>query len=160
MQTPMFEARVSDSGRVLEFDVIELEARQAYLAKLAGQRVGIVIKPYKALRSLQANNYYWGQVLEVMAQDASSGDQSAEEIHDAMCAMFLPDDKKRVEFYNRMTGEQLTVETDGRRSSKLTGEPFYQFVEKVRKFALEFMGVRTENPDPLYWRRRKQKEAA
>lgn len=108
-----------------------------------------------AVRSLRANAYYWACVLTVMSTEGSDGDQSPEDIHDAMCEMFLPDEQKRIEFVNRLTGETLTVETDGRRSSKLKGDDFYIFVEKVRKFALEFMGVRTEDPDPAYWRRRK-----
>ena len=111
------------------------------------------------LRSKKANAYYWSQVLTVMSKEGSDGDQSPEEIHDAMCAMFLPNESKRVEFFNRMTGERLEVETDTRRSSKQSASEFYDFVEKVRKFALEFMGVRTEDPDPEYWRKRERKAA-
>ena len=94
-----------------------------------------------------------------MSKEGSDGDQSPEEIHDAMCAMYLPNESKRVEFFNRMTGERLEVETDTRRSSKQSASEFYDFVEKVRKFALEFMGVRTEDPDPEYWRKRERKAA-
>ena len=114
----------------------------------------------KSQRSIRANNYYWSQVLTPMSEEGSDGDQSPEDIHDAMCARFLPNEHKRVEFFNRMTGECLTVDTDTRRSSKLTGEDFYDFVEKVRKFALEFLGVVTEDPDPEYWRYHKKGKAA
>lgn len=106
------------------------------------------------IRSEKANKYYWSCVLHEMAKENSAGDQTPEQIHDAMCEMFLPNEQKRVEFFNRMTGELLAVDTDHRRSSKLKGEPFYVFVEQVRKFALEFLGVRTEDPDPNYWRKR------
>lgn len=113
-----------------------------------------------AVRSQRANAYYWSQVLTVMSIEGSAGDQSPEEIHDAMCEMFLPNEPKRVEFLNRLTGETLTVDTDARRSSKLKGDAFYTFVEKVRKFALEFMGVETEDPDPNYWRKRAPRTTA
>lgn len=157
-KVPVFSGRITNEGR-WELAPDEAENRKAYFQSLAGQHVGILVRPWKVLRSERANNYYWGQVLTPMSVEGSDGDQSPEEIHDAMCAMFLPNEPKRVEFFNRMTGEALSVDTDGRRSSKLQGEEFYVFVEKVRKFALEFMGVRTENPDPEYWRRRARKVA-
>jgi hypothetical protein len=106
------------------------------------------------VRSEQANAYYWGQVLTPMSQAASAVDQSPEDIHDAMCALFLPHEHKRVDFFNRLTGERLPIEVDARRSSKLGGRAFYEFVERVRKFALEFLGVETADPDPAYWRGR------
>lgn len=151
----LFSAVMSADGRVLSFASWEREKRMLAWGEFAGQKVGVIVKPWKLLRSEQANAYYWNCVLLPMSEEGSGGDQSPEEIHDAMCAMFLDKEEQRVEFFNRMTGESLTVETDGRRSSKLDGERFYTFVEQVRKFALEFMGVRTEDPDPLYWRKRK-----
>lgn len=157
--TPIWHGQISGDGR---FGLLEAEkeARQAYFRTLAGHRVDITVRVHKDRRSEQANAYYWGQVLTPMSKDGSDGDQSPEEIHDAMCAMFLPDEPKRVAFFNRMTGETLEVETDARRSSRLKGDEFYTFVEQVRKFALEFLGVRTEDPDPNYWRKRLTKVAA
>lgn len=104
-----------------------------------------------AMRSERANAYYWSCVLAVMA---TATGHSAEEIHDAMCEKFLPNEAKRVEFVNRMTGESLAVDVDHRRSSKLSGGAFYEFVEHVRQFAAEFLNVETEDPNPEYWRRR------
>jgi hypothetical protein len=155
---PVFHGAVTDDGRLV-LEEAEQPHRRRYLQSLAGRQVDVVVKPHKDTRSLRANNYYWGLVLTPMSKDGSDGDQSPEDIHDAMCAMFLPDEQKRVEFFNRMTGECLSVPTDPRHSSKLKGDEFYDFVEKVRKFALEFMGVITEDPDPEYWRRRKDRAA-
>jgi hypothetical protein len=103
-----------------------------------------------AVRSEKANAYYWGCVL---AEMATATGHSADEIHDAMCERFLPNESKRVEFFNKQTGEVLTVDVDHRRSSKLTGKAFYEFVEQVRQFAAEFLDVQTEDPNPEYWRR-------
>lgn len=105
----------------------------------------------KPLRSRKANNYYWSTVLPLLAKE---NEQTPEEVHDAMCELFLPNEHRRVEFFNRLTGEALTVECDSRRSSKLTGGPFYDFVERVRLWGLEFLGVVTPDPDPEYWRKR------
>lgn len=156
---PVWHGHISFDGR---FGLLEAERedRVAYFKTLAGKKVDIEVREHRTTRSQRQNRYYWGQVLTPMSVDGSNGDQSPEEIHDAMCAMFLPDEKKRVEFFNRMTGESLAVETDGRRSSKLNGDVFFDFVERVRKFALEFMGVRTADPDPEYWRKRVTTEAA
>lgn len=153
---PVFHGHVVLDRAEVRLVLLEDErpGRQRYLQTLIGLPVDVVVKEHRDRRSERANAYYWGCVLAPMSKDGSDGDQSPEEIHDAMCEMFLPNEKKRVEFFNRMTGECMAVETDGRRTSKLTGGPFYDFVEKVRKFALEFMGIVTEDPDPAYWRKR------
>lgn len=153
------------TGYITDRGVLEVDDRDAMLRAIREFPIGAsvivsVSTGQKKLRSIKANRYYWSQVLTVMSKEGSAGDQSPEEIHDAMCAMFLPNEHKRVEFFNRMTGERLEVETDGRRTSKQSPTEFYDFVEKVRKFALEFMGIHTEDPDPEYWRRRAGKKAA
>lgn len=130
-----------------------------YLAERfdVGDRVEFTAKPYKANRSQKANAYLWGVVYELMAKDQ---EMTAGEIHDAMCERFLPDVATQVAFFNKLTGERLTIETDGRRSSKLKGEAFFDFVERVREFARDFLNVQTPDPDPEYWRKRHQAEAA
>lgn len=155
---PVWRGHISDEGRFGLLDA-QKPARQAYFRTLAGLDVDITVAPHKDTRSQRANAYYWSCVLARMSEEGSDGDQSPEEIHDAMCQLFLPNEPKRVEFFNRLTRERLAVDTDTRRSSKLKGDEFYEFVEKVRKFALEFMHVETENPDPQYWRRRASKAA-
>lgn len=116
-----------------------------------GERLAVTVKRYKATRSQKANAYLWGVVYELMAKDQ---EMTPEDIHDAMCERFLLNEHKRVAFFNRLTGECLEVETDGRRSSKLAGEPFFDFVERVREFARDFLNVHTPDPDPAYWRKR------
>jgi hypothetical protein len=106
--------------------------------------------PKRLTRSAKANAYYWSTVLRELAKHSGN---TTDEIHDAMCEMFLPNERRHVEFFNRMTGQSLAVEIDPRRSSKLTGGPFYDFVEQVRLWGLEFLGVTTPDPDPNYWRR-------
>jgi len=121
--------------------------------RYAGVPLDILIRQHDArkLRSERANAYYWSTVLPLLAAE---NEQTPEEVHDAMCALFLPNEAKRVEFFNKLTGESLTVQTDGRRSSKLTGGPFYDFVERVRLWGMEFLGVVTPDPDKDYWRKR------
>lgn len=107
-------------------------------------------------RSMRANAYYWSQVATVLAKE---NEETPDEFHDAMCQMFLPNDLKRIEFFNRLSGEVLQVTIDKRRSSKLTGQAFYDFVERVRLFGVEFLNTTTEDPDPEYWRKKKASAA-
>lgn len=148
---------VNERGQ-LKFTQDERAAVDARLLELVGQRVACRFDELEKTRSARANAYYWSQVLAPMA--ASQPGMTDEEVHDAMCERYLPNERKRVDFFNRMTGEVLEIECDGRRSSKLNGGKFYDFVELVRLFALEFLGVQTEDPDPEYWRKRFQSRAA
>jgi hypothetical protein len=121
-----------------------------------GEVFEMVFRDVQNSRSAKANGYYWGVVLEYIAKDTG---HKPEAIHDAMCAMFLPDEHARVEFFNRMTGEKLEVDVDSRRTSKLNGMAFYDFVEDVRQWARDFLNVETPEPDPDYWRKRSKKES-
>jgi hypothetical protein len=116
-----------------------------------GEALTVTIESFKARRSAKANAYLWSTVYRYIAEHTG---EKPEDIHDAMCEKFLPNERKRVEFYNKLTGEALQIETDGRRSSKLSGGPFYDFVEEVRLWAREFLQVETPDPDPEYWRKR------
>jgi len=122
-----------------------------FLGAGPNKRVQIVLTKEKNLRSERANAYYWSTVLTAIEEETK---QPAPSIHDAMCQMFLPDEKTQVEFLNKLSGEVVDFAVGGRRSSKLTGEAFFEFVEHVRAWALDFLGVRTPDPDPEYWRKR------
>jgi len=139
---------VDGSGTILNPNVRD-DIREA-LSRAKGQYLDITIEPHKDQRSAKANNYYWGVVLALMAEHTG---HTADDLHDAMCARFLPSEQKRIDFFNQLTGECLEVPVDPRRSSKLKGEPFYQFVEMVREFARDFLQVETPDPDPEYWRK-------
>lgn len=132
-----------DDGRAFHGDCATLED--------GGVIVTVKSATAAAIRSEKANAYYFGHVLERI--HVYCPEHSVEEIHDAMCALFLPNDKKRALFISRMTGAELELDLDDhRRSSRLNGKDFYQFVEKVRLWALEFYGCETYDPDPE-WRR-------
>lgn len=151
----MIEPRIfidvpNEAGKLQAFTSAQIRAT---LKQHAGTPIEVRIRRHKATRSERANRYLWGVVYKLLAKE---NEQTPEDFHDAMCAMFLPDEKKRVEFFNKMTGECLTVEIDPRRSSKLKGDEFYDFVERVRLWGLEFLGVITPDPDKDYWRKRSE----
>lgn len=112
----------------------------------------LIVKVTRATRSDKANAYYWSTVLKAIEEQSESGNSDVE-LHDAFCEMFLPTQAKQVAFFSKLTGEVLSVSTDAKRSSVLSGAPFYDFVEKVREFARHFWGIDTPDPDSEYWRR-------
>lgn len=156
---PAFRARVVDVEGTPRLRFTEAARRgfDMWLMTLLDKDVVLVAKEATNTRSERANAYYWSTVLPLLAKE---NEQTEEEVHDAMCELFLPNERKRVEFFNRMTGETLAVECDGRRSSKLSGGKFYDFVERVRLWGVEFLGVVTPDPDPEYWRKRQRRSEA
>ena len=132
-----------------------LDDRKAFLAYLAAQFKGqeVVITPQskRVYRSLKANAYYWSQIVGAAAKESG---QAEDAIHTFWCEQFLPDEKKRLKFHNRLTGQTLQVDVDARRSSKLTGTKFYEFVENCRLWCQEWLALTTPDPDKEYWRKR------
>lgn len=122
--------------------------------KQLGDGISIVatVKPMSAAnaRSLKALGYYWGVVLQMA--EAHTG-QPADDIHEAMVERFVPQEHKRVEFVNKLTGECIPIEVEARHSPK-QGGAFFDFVENVRQFLREFLQLDTPDPDPEYWRKR------
>jgi hypothetical protein len=145
-----------NGGKLKLFDRAEFDREFARFGEGVELELTIREGSRARVRSRKANAYLWSVVYALMSVHTG---HSPEDIHDAMCERFLPSEQKRVEFFNAMTGERLEVETDARRSSKLTGAPFYDFVELVRQFAREFLDVDTPDPDPEYWRKRASKAA-
>lgn len=149
-----FEDRVDGEGRVEKGGFVFHRFVRANWTD--GEMFELEARPFTTTRSLKANRYYWSVVLKTIADHTG---QSEETIHDAMCALHLPNEAQRVAFFNQLTGESLTVEVDHRRTSKLTGRPFYDFVENVRQWALDFFQLTTPDPDPDYWRKREKVDA-
>jgi hypothetical protein len=118
---------------------------------LVGKRVTLRLGLERSVRSQRANAYYWSTVIGLIKKETGQPEQG---IHDSMCEMFLVSDKTKVEFVSKITGEVKEFTVEGRRSSKLAGEPFYEFVENVREWARDFLGIVTPDPDPDYWRKR------
>jgi hypothetical protein len=147
---PVFHGSVSQDGDRLVLAPEEQPQRRAHLRLLKGLAVDVIIVKHKKRRSLRANHYYFGNVLEAIVDYTG---QPKDDVHDAMCKLFLEDEPRQVEFFNKLTGESIEVDIT-RRSSKLTGDKFFDFVENVRQWAREFLGLETTDPDPEYWRRR------
>ena len=96
----------------------------------------------KNVRSLQANKYFHGPVLDYVFQglvDAGFDDvKSKEDAKKVVKVLFL----KR-EFVNKQTGEVITYIEE---THKLTKDEFNTFIQDIQKWAAEFLSVVI--PDP------------
>jgi hypothetical protein len=142
-------------GREWTWQAGEQERRAEYLANLPDGEWEMPACQ-RPKRSTRQNAYWWSTVLPILA--AESG-HTVDEMHDCLCQMFLPNKVKECNFYNQMTGQILCVDLDVRRSSKLTGSEFYDFVEQARAWGAQFLGVTTPDPDPSFWRKRLKRRA-
>ena len=146
---PVFHGTVTHEGKLV-LAPEEAPERRAHLRLLKGFSVDLVITKHTDTRTARANAYYWGGVIDPIHEYTG---QDKQVIHDAMCEAFLSHLRTEVEFMNVLTGEVRTYPV-GPRSSGLRGNKFYDFVENVRQWAREFLGVETDDPDPEFWRRR------
>jgi hypothetical protein len=136
---------------VLHGGKLRLDDKLGFAADIAGMKDGSIVLTVvhgteKAIRSTRANRYYYGVVLKAIKGETG---QDLDDIHDFMCQRFLT---RRMFLVNNRSGEVEEGEVAGR-SSKLSPDDFFEFVEKVRLFATEFFGIRIEDPNPA-WRDR------
>ena len=144
----VFAARVSDVGK-LRFADAEERCLERWIMSLRGLTVDVTVLEHEETRSTRANAYYWACVIAKACEH--TGDEP-EDFHDEMCARFLT--RRQITITDYATGAAEQVVIPGR-SSKLPIANFYHFVEQVRQFIGEFLGVTTEDPDPEYWSKRR-----
>jgi len=101
-------------------------------SKREGKRVTVTVSTYKKYRSNPQNSYYFGVVVALIAEEI--GD-SVENTHEALKAKFLYD----------MTGDLPKV----RSTTDLSTLEFEEYLEKIRRFASEFLGMFIPDPNDV-----------
>ena len=127
-----FTARIED-GRLK----VSLRALQVMREVLKGWRacpVTVTVERQHATRSLTANAYYFGVVVEHIAEHTG---YTPEETHAALKTLFLP---KRLALLGQ-NGELHDELVIGGTTTTLNTIQFYEYVEKCRAFALDKLGV-------------------
>ena len=102
------------------------------------QRVKVMVKPFRAgdnIRSIQANAYYWGVVIEILRNDPIVGGYTKEEMHDALGVMFR----------QRYDGFIPTVE----RTSTMSSSDFWEYIETVRRWASTYANCYIPDPNEV-----------
>lgn len=97
-----------------------------------------------ATRRLQANAWYWSQVVGLVAEHTG---YTPDEIHDIYKAKFLPKKLAMADQNGVIVGEFVV----GGSSAKLNTVEFYEYCEAIRAWAREDLGVVIPDPDPA-WR--------
>ena len=98
-----------------------------------GTEVWIVIRKYdpKKPRSLEANNYYWGVVVEILRHYCG---YEKDEMHDALGMMF-----RVIEPVDKIPTIQGTSDMDS--------PTFWDYIERVRRWAATDLGVYIPDPN-------------
>lgn len=126
-----------DKGR------LQMRNRKTVLAQVARMKDGefvITFTPRRASRSLQANRYYWGVVVELLAEHTG---YTPDEIHEVLKAKFLPKKLAVTDANGEIQGEFVI----GGSTTKLNTLEFGEFIEAIRQWAAESLGVVIPDPD-------------
>lgn len=119
--------RVNDKGELVLSDPV---AWRAAVAKHRGRAVWVTVKRQQQSRSPEANRYYWGVVVDHIANYIG---ESAEETHELLKAKFLA--PREVEL---LDGQKIQMPPSTRR---LTVEQFAAYIDQVRTWAAQFLGL-------------------
>jgi hypothetical protein len=83
--TPIFHGRITEQGELVLFDT-ERTQRRAHLRSLSGKDVEIVVRRKRQQRSSQANRYYFGVVVPLIAEHCG---YEKDEMHELLAMKFL-----------------------------------------------------------------------
>ena len=134
---------------------VRLPNRKLFAELVRGLRPGpyvLTLGRLRAIRSPQANRYYWGIVMHLLSEYTGF---TPDECHEWAKAKFIP---KRLAVLNQ-NGDVEDEYVIGGSTRKMTTTEFYDFVETVRTFAQEKLGLEIPPPDPA-WRVREDADLA
>lgn len=118
--TPIWTGHVRTDGK---WELDDPEGFRGHLVTFAGKPIEVVVRKLRAQRSNPQNNYYWGAVIEPLAEHLG---YEAEELHDLMRVRFLSERDER--------GDVAHI----RSTTKLTTTEFEDYLERIRRWAAEF----------------------
>lgn len=81
--TPVFAANVTEDGKLVLSSPL---AFRQHLAKLSGKSVEVTVRRFRSKRSNEANRYYWGVVVPLLAEEFG---YEKEEMHEVLAMHFL-----------------------------------------------------------------------
>lgn len=131
MVTPIFSAVVDDQGKLSLYhpDVFKREVK-----KLSGKRVDVSVKVHRETRSTQANRYYWGVVIRLIAEHCG---YEPDEMHEALAFRFL-----------RIEDDPITGSPRRKRTPKTNTKEFAEYVDQCIRFGAE-LGVVIPAPNEV-----------
>ena len=119
MIIPKLKGIVSNGSIVLdEKDKIRQEK---WLQSLNGKRVEMIIKPFRAKRTIPQNAYYWGVVLKTISKETG---YTPEELHEFFKRIYL---KKEIVIGGKTYETSISTR-------KLKTDQFSEYIEKIKGF--------------------------
>jgi hypothetical protein len=120
----------------MKFNANQKNILDKWLMCLNGKEVEVVIKIRRNKRTIPQNSYYWGVVLDLIAE--STG-YTTQELHEFFKRLFL---KKVI----KIGGVDYEVSES---TSKLNTEQFSDYIEKIKKFAVMKLDLHIPSPDEI-----------
>jgi len=120
----------------LKFDFRQKDILRRWLNNLNGVKVELVIKKHRRKRTIPQNSYYWGIVLDLIAE--STG-YTTEELHEFFKRLYL---KKII----TIGGVDYEVSES---TNKLNTDQFSKYIEKIKRFAEIKLSLRIPDPNEI-----------
>lgn len=136
----IFPATIRNNGN-LYFD--NADQFKKYLATFPNEkRVEVTVEKIKHPRTNSQNRYYWGVVVEEIAQHTG---HDPEQVHELLKQMFSP--KWYYPVLARMNGRtEMTDDGIPTSTTRLDTLAFVEYTEKCRLWANEFLGLQIPLP--------------
>jgi len=129
----IFRGEVKNSKIVLETEGAKRRF-ESLMKGFEGQKIELSIEKQRRRRSLEQNNFYWGCIIPLIAEQVGMLD---DETHRALALKFLKDNSKPLEIV--------------RSTSELSKSEFVEYIFDIQVWASSFLGI--ENwPDPEEWK--------
>lgn len=139
MIIPAFKGKVDDSGVLRMTKTAQF--REWIADNLRGKEVQVVVKPKKKLRSLNENNYYWGVVVQMLADHTG---YTPNEMHELCKVKFLP--PKRIMLRNGKNDQHITIAMS---TTELTTSQMENFLSEIRLWAVDFWNLKIPLPNEV-----------
>ena len=116
---PKLKGLVSNGN--LNLDYNDKIRQQKWLQALNGKRVEMIIKPFRAKRTIPQNSYYWGIVLKIISKETG---YTSDELHEFFKRVYL---KKEITIGGKIYETSISTK-------KLKTDQFSEYIEKIKGF--------------------------
>jgi hypothetical protein len=116
---PKLKGMVLNGNIVLDYN--DKIKQQKWLQSLNGKRIEMIIRPFRAKRTIPQNAYYWGVVLKTISKETG---YTSEELHEFFKRIFL---KKEIVIGGKVYETSISTR-------KLKKDQFSEYIEKIKGF--------------------------